>query len=105
MHPIQRLAAIRKTLKGIVDLLCLEEESNWVKSFKRSYRHACAAIDAEVSYEDALIHMKGHIVSICQGNGSFSDFHIWRENFDERCQINDEFSLLISQLKELLDFQ
>jgi len=26
------------------------------------------------------------------GNGSFSDFHIWREDFDERLKANTELS-------------
>ncbi len=104
MHPIQRLAAIKKTLGSIVQMLSLEEECNWIKSFKRSYGYVCAAIDAEVSDQEALFHMKDHISSIWKGNGSFSDFHIWRDDFDERCQINDEFSLLINHLRELLNF-
>ncbi|ETS33646.1 hypothetical protein BB987_14870 [Photorhabdus temperata] len=40
--------------------------------------------------------------SMLRGNGSFSDYFIWRDDFDERVKANEEFDRIKNEIGDML---
>lgn len=97
------LIQIKKTLVDIINILKEEDENNWVRAFIKMGCEVDKAISDDNLSADALKYIRDTYRSICQGNGSFSDFYIWRNNPKERIEANNNFKLLISKLSELSD--
>jgi hypothetical protein len=77
-----------KKLRGI---LVAERDDNWVRGVEAiieklewSLNDRC--IEPYTYYSDACDTWK----SMYKGNGSFSDYYIWRDDFNERNRLNDD---------------
>jgi hypothetical protein len=81
---------MNEELKSIFDelerLLDAENESNWI----RGVRIICHTLKDDKSKSDSkkLDEVKQTYMSMCRGVGSFSDYYIHRDDFDERVQRN-----------------
>jgi hypothetical protein len=85
----ERLRQLFLTLHAI---MTAEHEGNWV----RGVHHIIAVLE-EVEADPAAA--SDRIAEACQvyrsmnaGSGTFSDFHIWRDNFAERVKANEELN-------------
>jgi hypothetical protein len=89
-------------LKKIINILKRENENNWIRAFEKMKLKVDMALDGSLSRDDALKYIKDTCKSIYQGYGSFSDFSIWRDNFKERLDANNEFKSYTAELLDLI---
>ncbi|PJG58426.1 hypothetical protein [Aeromonas cavernicola] len=88
---ITRLLELFKKLRGI---LASEDDKNWIRGIE--------AIIFDLSSQEAIVGNEDEVVryveytykGMCRGNGSFSDFYIWRDDFEERVSENEKLNNL-----------
>ena len=93
MNHINFLTGIRLS-KELVNILLSENENNWIKSINAIVRE----LESHNIENAASIYD-----TINAGNGSFSDFHIWRNDFDERVKENEKLDRIKRELEDFLN--
>ena len=89
-------------LRQLEALLNEEGESNWIRGVRAAINVGESSRGENVTEEAAFKEMAATYRSICGGAGSFSDYFIWREDFDERQEANKIFVQITNQLWKLL---
>jgi hypothetical protein len=75
-----------------------ERESNWIQSISNIIA-ILDEVDADQNVATDRIAEAHHCFrSINAGNGSFSDFYIWRNEFTERIEANNEVNSLTESI-------
>lgn len=77
--------------KKIRDILSKENEVNWIRGVdlvieKLEWSLSEKCNDPDCFFLDACDTWN----SMMKGNGSFSDYYIWRDDFDERVYLNEK---------------
>jgi hypothetical protein len=80
------LLALFKTLRAI---LVAEGEGNWLRGIDLIIDALTPPQSGERDFEEALRYAESTYKSMLGGSGSFSEFYIWRDDFDERVKEND----------------
>ena len=83
-------------------LLREEGESNWIRGIRASIHAGESHKNKGVTEEVAFNEMASTYRSMYGGSGSFSDYFIWREDFEERQEANKEFDQITNRLWKLL---
>lgn len=77
-------------LTELEQLLRAQGETNWL----RGVEAARSAIARPEGFDDA----KSIYKTMCQGNGSFSDYNVWHEDFEARRKLNEPLDRLRGDL-------
>jgi hypothetical protein len=87
-----RAERLRQLFLKLHAIMSVERETNWI----RGVSHIIAVlgeVEADPSAaSDRIAEAHQTYRSMTAGNGSFSDFHVWRESFDERLKANEELN-------------
>ncbi len=78
---IQRLIPLFITLKTV---LIAENETNWRRGIDLIIDALEQPLAGDVDADKTLHYVESTYKSMLGGNGSFSEFFIWRDDFDER---------------------
>jgi len=79
-------------------IMLAEREKNWIRGIENIVA-VLGEAEADTSVAAARIAEANHCFrTMNAGNGSFSDFHVWRENFDERLKANQELSKIVESI-------
>lgn len=84
------------------NILISEDGENWLPGINLIINDLLNAIENNNEAIDFVKSARDTYSSINKGNGSFSDFCVWRENFDERKKANQNFDNLKKRI--YLDF-
>ncbi|MCH8475370.1 MAG: hypothetical protein LAT55_09100 [Opitutales bacterium] len=98
MKSSEKLKESISCLSNMSDILMREGELDFAQSVQ-DVIHAGRTIQDS---DEALKEMSFLYRSMHGGAGSFSDYFIWRDNFDDRVEANKEFEILSQRLWELL---
>ena len=84
-------------------LLLQENENNWIRGIN-SIRQRLSQIEngtenSQMVFKDIAASYR----SMNSGQGSFSDYMIWRQDMDEMQKLNQEFQLLVNKAWQILD--
>ena len=90
------------TFDSIHEILIRENENNWIKGIN-SIRERLSRISNDSALDDIHKEIGLSYRHMSCGAGSFADFMIWREDFDERQKLNEELESLINKAWKLLD--
>ncbi|OLF34657.1 MULTISPECIES: hypothetical protein [unclassified Psychrobacter] len=89
MNNKNRLIELNNYFIELRKILIQENENNFIRGIDVILNR----IQHSLNYDEnakATIESVGDTYSFMNsGNGSFSDFFIWRENFDERVEVNE----------------
>ena len=93
-----RAQRLRELFLMLHAIMSAEREANWIRSVSN-----IIAILGEVETDpdaanNRIDEAHRSYRSMNAGNGSFSDFHIWRENFDERVKANAELTKVVEAI-------
>ena len=94
----KQLTEIQTVLKEIIAMLHAEKEDNWIRAFEKMYRKINMAISGEIDKANAIAYVRDTFDLIYRGNGSFSDYCIWRHDFDQCKVLNQKLEDLIDKL-------
>lgn len=89
---------IRQLLIQVCNILERHAENNWV----RGIRATLGEIDTDNS-PDALDRARTIYASLNRGQGGFSDYNIWLDDFEERQKANSNLDDLRVQLWKAFD--
>jgi hypothetical protein len=87
-----RAQRLRELFLKLHAVMSAEREANWIRGV-RNIIAILGEVEADPSAaNDRIDEAHRSYRSMTAGNGSFSDFHIWREDFDERVKANAELN-------------
>ncbi len=90
------------TFEKIHDILLREKEDNWIKGINSIRDRLRAANTGDSNIEDIYKEVGTSYRYMNSGSGSFADFMVWRDDFDERQRFNQEFQTLADKAWKLL---
>jgi len=73
-------------------LLVEENENKWANEINKFVELLNSVERGELSLEEAKPLMQKKYKSMHHPHGGFGDFHLWRDDFNERKKINEQFS-------------
>ena len=89
---VARATRLRQLFLQLHAIMAAERERNWI----RGVSHIVAVLDEAESNPgvaaDRISEAHRSYRSMNAGNGSFSDFHVWRENLEERQKASAELN-------------
>jgi len=94
---------VSKLLDQIILILVRENEGNWVRAFRVMRNDVGNALAGRCSEISAIRSVSDTYRSIYRGAGSFSDFVIWRKDFDEQKKLNSELNAALDELWVVLE--
>jgi len=90
------------TFDKIHEILVREKENNWIRGIN-SIRNRLSQTDpSDVDIEEVIKDVGASYRHMNSGQGSFADFMVWRDDFDERQKFNQEFESLADKAWKLL---
>jgi len=104
MNNIQKSNDLLKLFKELKKIMINENEVNWVRgvdliieALTPPHYGGKGSVDKAVEYVEATYR------NMVSGNGSFSDFLIWRDDFDEREKANKKLDSVRADIWNLID--
>ena len=103
-----------KDVQKANELLCLfnrlkkimneENENNWIRGINLIIESLTPPdYGGKGSADEAVRYVSDTYRNMVSGNGSFSDFFIWRDDFDERVKVNKKLDRLRANIWNLID--
>ncbi len=78
--------------KKLRNILISEKENNWIRGIESIIEKLEWSIDNKCEDPDHFFYSSCDTwKTMDKGNGSFSDYYIWRDDFDERVRLNKTF--------------
>lgn len=103
MDERQKAERLRQLFNCLLTILQREHEANWIRAIHLIVDQLNAADGMGKQELDATLqYVKDTYNSINKGMGSFSDFHIWRDDFEERRHLNQELAEILDEIWALL---
>jgi hypothetical protein len=87
-----RAQRLRELFLELHAIMSAEHETNWIRGVGNIIAILGEADDDPSAARERIDEAHRSYRSMHAGNGSFSDFHIWRESFDERVRANAELT-------------
>ena len=88
-------------LNKIIEIMEGENESNWIRAMKIIKNHLAETVTSNEVNEIENLKAAFDIWRVIHaGNGSFSDFYIWRDDFNERENQNLNFENIKTNIWE-----
>lgn len=104
MNNIQKSNDLLKLFKELKQIMINENEINWVhgvdliiEALTPPHHGGKGSVDEAVKYVEANYR------NMVSGNGSFSDFFIWRDDFYEREKANKKLDSVRADIWNLID--
>lgn len=99
---IQILKELNNLLLILVNILKKESEQNWIRAIDKMLKKVESALSGDCDPEQAINYVYSTYKVINSGNGSFSDFYIWRDNFADRKKENEQLEKVKHSILDLL---
>lgn len=90
------------TFEKIHDILLREKEDNWIRGINSIRDRLRVANTSDSNIDDIYKEVGTSYRHMNGGSGSFADFMVWRDDFDERERLNQEFEALADKAWKLL---
>ena len=88
MNDMDRLLKLQACFLNLKDILVNENEDNWIKAIKNILHDIQLALDNKQDTQATIRDIRYKYYLINSGNGSFTDFFICRDDFNERVEAN-----------------
>ena len=97
------LEELHKLLLELANILKKESEQNWIRAINQMLKKIESALSDGYGHKEAISYVHKTYEAINSGNGSFSDFHIWRDNLADRKRENEHLDKNKRSILELLN--
>jgi hypothetical protein len=98
-NPGGRLTEAGQLVSRLIEMVGSESDKRFLPGLNLLRRYAD---EGSLHPESTLVAMRELYAGMQGGYGSFSDFFYWRDDFEERRQLNQEFENVRIRLQELL---
>lgn len=103
LDDLQKLRELHKLFVDLVNILEQESEKNWIHAIKPILERIDYGLSRSCEYEEIINYVSINFKAINAGNGSFSDFYIWRDDFADRKRANLHLATLKNEILILLE--
>ena len=102
MSDLDKLARLADLFTQIRDILIQENESNWIRGINSILNQINYSLASNEEAKSTIRDIYYSYSLMNRGNGSFSDFYIWREDFDQRVVENNKFIEIKDEIGSLI---
>lgn len=102
MSDLYKLARLADLFTQIRDILIQENESNWIRGINSILNQINYSLASKEEAKSTIRDIYYSYSLMNRGNGSFSDFYIWREDFAERVIENNKFIEIKDEIGSLI---
>ena len=102
MSDLYKLARLADLFTQIRDTLIQENESNWIRGINSILNQINYSLASNEEAKSTIRDIYYSYSLMNRGNGSFSDFYIWREDFDQRVVENNKFIEIKDEIGSLI---
>ena len=102
MSDLYKLARLADLFTQIRDILIQENESNWIRGINSILNQINYSLASKEEAKSTIRDIYYSYSLMNRGNGSFSDFYIWREDFDQRVVENNKFIEIKDEIGSLI---
>ena len=102
MSDLYKLARLADLFTQIRDILIQENESNWIRGINSVLNQINYSLASNEEAKSTIRDIYYSYSLMNRGNGSFSDFYIWREDFDQRVVENNKFIEIKDEIGSLI---
>lgn len=102
MDDAQKLIMLNEHFNELRDILIRENEDNWIRGINAILREIHFAIQDNDDAKETIRSVSSTYSFMNSGNGSFSEYYIHREGFDERIEANQELSTIKDNIADLM---
>lgn len=99
---MQNLIELNERFIELREILIREDENNWIKGINVILSKIYFALKDNDDAKETIKSVGNTYFLMNSGNGSFSDYHVWREDFDERVEANEELIKIKSNITDLI---
>lgn len=85
---IDVLLQIESLLRELINILSAEHEKNWVAGLRGLISDVESVKRGNISIDEGLREIAYNYRLMAIGSGSFSDWHVWRDDFSQRISAN-----------------
>ena len=98
----KKLVELNRYFLELKNILIQENEDNWIRGINAILNGIQSALKLNKNAKATIISVGDTYSFMNSGNGSFSDFFIWREDFDERLEANKVLTNLRNNITSLI---
>ena len=102
MSDLDKLARLADLFTQIRDILIRENEDNWIRGINSILHQIDYSLASNEDAKSTIRDIYYRYGLMNRGNGSFSDFYIWKEGFDERVVENNKFMKIKNEISRIL---
>lgn len=102
MSDLDKLVRLANLFNQIRDILIQENEDNWIRGISSILNRINYSLENNENAKDTIKSIGNTYSFMNNGNGSFSDFYIWREDFDERVLENKNFMKIKNDISRII---
>ena len=102
MSDLDKLVRLNELFIQMRGVLIQEHEDNWIRGINLILNQIDYSLASNEDAKSTIRDIYYSYGSMNGGNGSFSDFYIWREDFDERVIENNNFMKIKNQISKIL---
>lgn len=104
MNSTQKSNDLLQLFNELKKIMIRENENNWIRGVNLIIE-ALTPPDygGKGSADEAIKYVEATYRNMVSGNGSFSDFFIWRDDFDEREKANKRLDSVRADIWNLID--
>lgn len=102
MNNVQKLIELNECFIELREILIREDENNWIRGINLILSTIHFALKDNDDAKETIKSVGNTYFFMNSGNGSFSDFHVWREDFGERVEANQELTKIKSNITDLI---
>ena len=102
MSDLYKLARLADLFTQIRDILIQENESNWIRGINSILNQINYSLASNEEAKSTIRDIYYSYSLMNRGNGSFSDFYIWIEDFDQRVVENNKFIEIKDEIGSLI---
>ena len=102
MSDLYKLARLADLFTQIRDILIQENENNWIRGINSILNQINYSLASNEEAKSTIRDIYYSYSLMNRGNGSFSDFYIWREDFAERVIENNKFIEIKDEIGSLI---
>lgn len=102
MNDIKKLIVLKDYFFELKEILIQENENNFIRGVDVILDRIQYSLDFKQNPKSTIKSVGNTYFFMNSGNGSFSDFFIWREDFDERVEANKVLTNLRNDITSLI---
>lgn len=104
MNNVQKCKYLLRLFNELKQIMINEKENNWIRGINLIIKTLTPPdYGGKGNADEAVRYVEYTYRNMASGNGSFSDFFIWRDDFEEREKANKKLDRIKKDIWDLIE--